>query len=182
MFLATLLIVGIFFVTLTVTDAYAAFDAFLKMEGVDGESTDSKHKGEIEIMSFSFGATQTGTSGAGGGGGAGKVSMQDFHFTMKVNKASPKLFLACASGEHIKSATLIMRPAGKSQQEYLTYKFSDLLISSYQIHGSPDSAVPMEEVSLNFAKIEIEYKPLQKDGTLGSPVKTGWDVKANKKV
>ena len=75
----------------------AAVDYFLKIDGIDGESQDAKHKNEIHIESWSFGATQGGTSGSGGGGGAGKVSMQDFHFVMGVNKASPKLMLACAS-------------------------------------------------------------------------------------
>src|SRR6266542_976170 len=97
----------------------AAVDFFLKLEGVDGESADSKHKGEIDVESWSWGESQSGTHGAGGGGGAGKVSMQDFHFVMKVNKASPKLMLACATGQHIKEATLTCRKAGKDQQEFL---------------------------------------------------------------
>src|SRR5213593_2324488 len=84
----------------------AAVDYFLKLDGIEGESQDAKHKGEIDLESWSWGETQTGTMHAGGGGGAGKVQMQDFHFVMKVNKSSPKLMLACASGEHIKSATL----------------------------------------------------------------------------
>src|SRR5688572_14489207 len=87
----------------------AAVDYFLKIDGVDGESTDDKHKGEIDVESFSWGVTQTGTFSHGGGGGAGKVALQDFHFTMKVSKASPTLFLACASGQHYKTATVIGR-------------------------------------------------------------------------
>ena len=89
----------------------AQVDYFLKLDGIPGESVDSKHKDEIDIMSFSFGETQTGTA-LGGGGGAGKVQMQDFHFTMRTSKASPKLFLACASGEHIKDGILVGRRAG----------------------------------------------------------------------
>src|ERR1043166_4955437 len=94
----------------------AAVDYCLKLDGIEGESQDAKHKGEIDLESWSWGETQTGTMHAGGGGGAGKVQMQDFHFVMKVNKSSPKLMLACASGEHIKSATLTCRKAGKEQQ------------------------------------------------------------------
>src|ERR1700753_4105926 len=82
----------------------AAVDYFLKIDGIEGESKDSKHKGEIDLDSWSWGANQSGTYHGGGGGGAGKVAMQDFHFVMKINKASPKLMLACASGEHIKKA------------------------------------------------------------------------------
>ncbi len=69
---------------------------------------------------------------SGGGGGAGKVTMQDFNFVMNVNKAAPKLFLACATGEHIKNAVLICRKAGKDQQEFMKFTFSDVLVSSYQ--------------------------------------------------
>lgn len=96
----------------------AAVDYFLKLDGIKGESQDSKHKDEIDVESWSWGETQSGTHAGGGGGGAGKVSMQDFHFVMKVNKSSPKLLQACASGEHIKEALLTCRKAGKEQQEY----------------------------------------------------------------
>ena len=159
-----------------------AVDYFLKLDGIEGESPDSKHKGEIEIESFSWGATQTGSHAAGGGGGAGKVSMQDFHFVMKVNKASPKLMLACANGEHLKSALLTARKAGKDQQEYLKVTMSDLLVSSYQTGGSNGGEVPMDQISLNFSKLEYEYKEQKADGTLGGAVKTGYDLKLNKKV
>lgn len=161
----------------------AAVDYFLKIEGIEGESGDDKHKNEIELESWSFGESQSGTMSHGGGGGAGKVQMQDFHFVMKVNKASPKLFLACATGEHIKKSILVGRKAGKDQQEYLKITFSDSLVSSYQIGGSGDSGVvPMDQISLNFAKIEYEYKPQKADGTLDAPIQVGYDLKANKKV
>ena len=161
----------------------AAVDYFLKLDGIEGESHDSKHKNEIELESWSWGETQSGTGSHGGGGGAGKVSMQDIHFVMKINKASPKLMLACATGEHIKTATLVCRKAGKEQQEFLTIKLSDLLVSSYQTGGSGGSdIVPIDQVSLNFAKIEVDYKPQKADGSLDSAVKAGYDLKANKHV
>jgi type VI secretion system secreted protein Hcp len=157
-----------------------AADYFLKIDGIDGESHDSKHKDEIDLLSYSFGASQTGSHSTGGGGGAGKVSMQDFHFTMHINKATPKLLLACASGEHIKKAVLTCRKAGKDQQEFLKVTFTDLLVSSYNTGGSAD--IPMEQISLNFAKIEFEYKEQKPDGTLGGAVKAGYDLKLNKAV
>jgi type VI secretion system secreted protein Hcp len=161
----------------------ALFDAFLKIEGIDGESSDSKHKGEIQLESFSWSANQTGTASAGGGMGAGKVAMQDFHITKKVDKASPKLMLACADGEHIKKATLVCRKAGKDQQEFMKYTLSDLLVSSYSIGASTaGDHLPMEQISMNYSKIEVEYKEQKSDGTLGGTVKSGWDVKANKKT
>lgn len=128
----------------------------------------------------------------GSGGGAGKVvfqdfhfakvQMQDFHFTMRVNKASPKLMLACATGEHIKEAILTCRKAGKEQQEYLKIKFSDLLVSSYQTGGSAGDVIPMDQISLNFSKIELEYKEQKPDGTLGGATKAGYDLKLNKQL
>lgn len=161
----------------------AAVDYFLKIEGIDGESADHKHKGEIELLSWSWGASQHGSHSSGGGGGAGKVVMQDFHFVMKCSKASPKLMLACATGEHIKKATIIARKAGTEQQEFLKYTLSDVLVSSYQTGGSgAGDVIPTDQISFNFAKVEIEYKEQKADGTLGGTVKAGYDIKQNKKV
>ncbi|HMM33266.1 MAG TPA: type VI secretion system tube protein Hcp [Thermoanaerobaculia bacterium] len=156
-------------------------DYFLKIDGIEGESADAKHKGEIDVLSWSWGASQSGTMQFGGGGGAGKVQMQDFGFTMRINKATPKLFLHCANGAHIKQAVLTARKAGKEQQEYLKLTFTDILVSSYQTGGSGDSdVVPIESISLNFAKIEFEYKEQKADGTLSGPIKTHYDLKTNK--
>jgi type VI secretion system secreted protein Hcp len=161
----------------------AAVDYFLKIEGIDGESMDAKHKGEIDLESWSWGESQSGTHSAGGGGGAGKVSMQDFHFVMRVNKSSPKLLLACANGEHFKKAVLTCRKAGKEQQEFLKITFSDLLVSSFQTGGSGHGdIVPMDQISVNYSKIEYEYKEQKPDGTLGGAIKAGWDLKQNKAV
>jgi len=152
-------------------------DYFLKIDGIKGESQDTKHAGEIEIQSFSWGATQSGSFAQGGGGGAGKVNMQDFHFTVFHGVASPKLMLACATGQHIPSATLTARKAGKDQQEYMKVAFYDLLISSFQTGGSSGSVNPTDQVSFNFGKIEHEYKEQTKGGTLGGTVKAMFDLK-----
>jgi type VI secretion system secreted protein Hcp len=153
----------------------AAVDYFLKIDGIQGESQDKVHKNEIQIESFSWGQTNAGTAATGGGMGAGRVQMQDFHFMMGVNKASPKLILACATGEHIKNAILVCRKAGKEQQEYLKITFSDLLISSYQTGGS--GVVPTDQISFNYSKLEYEYKEQKADGTLGGAVKAMYDLK-----
>ena len=159
-------------------------DYFLKIDGIEGESEDSKHKGEIQLNSFSWEANNDGTFSTNKGGGAGKVSMKDFKFTMDANKASPKLMLACATGQHIKSAVLTCRKAGKEQQEYLKYTFSDVLVSNYRTASPTDGkgAIPLDEVSFNFAKIEVEYKEQNADGTLGGTVKAGYDLKQTKEV
>jgi type VI secretion system secreted protein Hcp len=161
----------------------AAVDYFLKIDGIEGESQDSKMKGSIDLESWSWGESQAGTFGVGGGGGAGKVSMQDFHFVMKMNQASPKLMLACASGKHIKDALLTCRKAGEKQETFLTIKMTDVLVSSYQTGGSAHGdIVPTDQISLNFAKIEIEYFKQDNKGIAKSAGKAGWDVKANKAV
>jgi len=161
----------------------AAGDYFLKIDGIEGETKQKGHEKEIEILSFSFGETNQGTFSASGGGGAGKVSMQDFHFMIQVDKASPKLFLACANGQHIKSARLTCRKAGETQQEFYKVNFSDLLVSSYQTSGSAGGdIVPTDAISLNFAKIEIEYAEQGADGKLAASVKTGYDLKLGAKV
>jgi type VI secretion system secreted protein Hcp len=158
----------------------AAVDYFLKIEGIKGESTDKAHKEEIDIESWSWGETNSGSHAGGGGGGAGKVQMQDFHFVTKISKASPELFLACATGKHIKEATLVCRKAGGKQEEYLKLKFSDLLVSSYQTGGSAHSdVVPTDQVSLNFAKIEFSYAAQKKEGGLESPLVKKYDLKEN---
>jgi type VI secretion system secreted protein Hcp len=161
----------------------AAVDYFLKIDGIDGESQDSQYKNYIHVESWSWGASQSGTFSSGGGGGAGKVQMQDLHFTMKMDKASPKLMLACATGEHIKKAQLFARKAGKTQQTFLTVTLSDVLVSSYQTSGSGASDVlPIDSVALNFAKVEVEYKPQNADGSLGGAQKAGYDLKQMKTV
>lgn len=160
-----------------------AVDYFLQIAGVEGESTDAKHKGWIDVESWSWGESNASTGGIGSGSGAGKVSMQDFHFTMKLNKATPKLMLACATGQHIKSATLTCRRAGGKQEDFLKIKFENVLVSSYQTGGSSGANIlPMDQISLSFSKIEFEYKPQKADGSLDSPVKAGYDVKQNVKV
>ena len=161
----------------------AAVDYFLKIDSIEGESTDKTNSKQIDVESWSWGESNSGGSHIGSGAGAGKVSMQDFHFTMKLNKATPKLMLACATGQHIKSATLTCRKAGGKQEDFLKIKFENVLVSSYQTGGSSGAnVVPMDQISLSFSKIEFEYKEQKADGSMGSPVKAGYNIKTNAKV
>src|SRR4029077_5226910 len=157
----------------------AAVDYFLKIDGIQGESKADEHTDEIDIESFSWGETQSGTFAGGGGGGSGKISMQDFHFTMLLNKASPALFLACAQGDHIKNAILTCRKAGKDQQEFMKLTMNDVLVSSFQIGGA-ESGVPTDQISLNFAKIEVEYQEQDATGKLVGSIKKWFDFKTMK--
>ena len=147
-----------------------AYDAFLKIDGIDGESQDKVHKGEIEIDSFSWGVTNTGSISGGGGGGAGKAVAQDFHFTSGLSKASPILMLACATGRHSQSATLTLR---KNNVEFLKIKLTDVLVSSYQTGGSShgDGDAPEDQFSLSFVKIDCLYTVR----STGETVETSFD-------
>jgi len=157
-------------------------DMFLKMDGVEGESRDNKHKNEIELLSFSFGATQPGSAGHGGGAGVAKVQVNDLQISKYFDKASPKLFEACATGKHTPKVVITCRKAGGSQQEYLTITLSEVIVSSIQDSGSGGETLPSESVTLNFTKIEIEYKPQDEKGNLGGVIKAGWDLSKNVKV
>lgn len=136
----------------------AAVDYFLKIEGIKGESTDDKHKDEIDVESFSWGVSQAGRFSAGGGGGAGKVVFQDFRFVKSISKASPVLFQACASGEHIKQAVFVgeaLDPRGAAGP-FLKYTFSDILISSYA-EAAADTV--QDSASIAFASVKTETTP-----------------------
>jgi type VI secretion system secreted protein Hcp len=160
----------------------AQVDYFLKLDGIKGESTDSKHKGEIELSSFSWGCSNTSdvAGSSGTGGGAGKVHFQDLHCTTMVNTSSPTLMLNCATGVHIKSALVTARKQGGDQQDYYKVTLTDVLVSSYQSGGGGD-LIPTDQFSLNYGKIEFSYQSQDEKGKLGTPVKTGYDLKANKK-
>lgn len=158
-----------------------AVEYFVKIDGIDGESQVKGHEKEIDVESWSWGETQTGTLAFGGGAGAGKVQMQDFHFTMQMSKASPKLFLACATGQHIKQAYLTGVRGGEVSLNFLKWTLSDVLISSYQTGGASES-LPMESMSMAFAKIEVEYTVQSATGGPGETVKAGWDLRLNQKV
>lgn len=163
----------------------AAVDYFLEIDGIKGESQDHKYKakGAIDLESWSWGETNSGTHGAGGGGGAGKVVPQDFHFVMKMNKASGDLHLACATGKHIPKATLTCRKAGGKQEPFLVVKFEDMLISSYQTGGSAHGdIVPTDQISFNFAKMKLEYFEQDAKGIMKTAGIKGYDYKANQKL
>ncbi len=162
-----------------------AFDAFLKVSTVPGESTDDKHKDWIEILSYHTGASQpaSGSSSTAGGRTAERVNISDFSVVKALDKASPKLFLACCNGEHIPEVTVELCRAGKDKQKYMQYKMSDVIVSSVRPGGAAQGGetLPLEEVSFNFAKIEWVYT--ETDHSTGKPkgdVKSHWDLKANK--
>lgn len=155
-----------------------AADIFAKLGDIKGESTDAKHKDEIEVLSFSWGVTNSGSASAPGGSGAGKATAQDLSIVHAIDKASPALLRACATGMHLKDATITHRKAGKGQAEYLVVKLSDVLVTAVTHGGSGDAS--SENVSLSFAKIALEYRPQKADGSLDAGVHFKYDFKTHK--
>lgn len=159
-----------------------AVDIFMKIEGVDGESQDSKHASEIEVLSFHWGATQDSSMHVGTGGGAGKVSVDDLTFVHFVDKGSPILAQHCMSGKHLAKATLTVRKAGENPLDYYKITMTDVLISSVAVGGSNDKGDRISEtIGLSFAKVKVEYQPQGKDGSASGGVVVGqYDIKAAK--
>jgi type VI secretion system secreted protein Hcp len=158
-----------------------AADIFAKLGDIKGESLDDKHKDEIEVLSWSWGVSNSGSMAYGSGGGDGKSNFHDLSFVHNYDKSSPILMQYCADGTHMKDVTITQRKAGKGQQEYLTIKLNDVIITQVT-HGAQGSERPTETVALGFAKFTVEYKPQKADGSLDAAVKGGYDLKANKVV
>jgi len=134
-----------------------AFDAFLKLDGVPGESVDAKHKGEIEVLSFSWGATQPGVA-SGASSRNAKAQIDTITIIKRVDKASPLLMLQSCGGSSLPHATLTVRKNIDDGQasEFLKVKLSDVVISGVSAGGnSQTDQLPLEQLSLNFSKLEI---------------------------
>ena len=136
-----------------------AVDMFIKIDTVDGEAQDSKHKKEIDVLSWSWGMSNAGSAHAGGGAGAGKANVQDLSFTKWVDSATPKLALACCAGKHFKDAVLVVRKAGEKPVEYLKIKMEVVLISAVSTGGSGGEDRLTENITLNFSKISLDLRP-----------------------
>jgi type VI secretion system secreted protein Hcp len=163
--------------------AMAQTDYFLKLDGIDGESIDAKHPNEIVLTSWGVGAANSASLSSATGAGAGKVTVRDFHFTKVYDKASPRLFVACCNGQHIKSATLTCRKAGAGQVEFLTVVLTNVIVTSYDVLGAADAGgVQDDQVTLGFARIELRYVQQSPTGAALPPITTGWDLAANKPV
>jgi type VI secretion system secreted protein Hcp len=156
-----------------------AADIFAKIGDIKGESLDVKHKDEIEVLSFSWGVTNAGVIGSGGGGGAGRATFQDLSIVHKIDKATPRLLEACATGGHLKDATITRRKAGKGQQEYLIIKMNDVIVTGVAL-GDSGGEAGSETVSLAFAKVDFEYRPVKADGSIEAGIHFKFDIKTHK--
>jgi type VI secretion system secreted protein Hcp len=162
-----------------------AFDAFMKVDRVPGESTDDKHKDWIEILSYSWGVSQpaSGSRSTAGGASAQRCDHQNFSMVHAIDKASPKLFYFCCCGDHIKSVKVELCRATGDKQRYMEYVLSDVIISSVRPSGASHGGetLPLEEVSFNYGKIDVCYT--ETDHQTGKPkgdVKAHWDLTTNK--
>lgn len=161
------------------------FDAFLKIEGINGETEDKMFAHQIELLSYSFGASQAGSFQYGGGGATGKVQFQDFHFAKRADEATPLLFDACCCGKHIGNCELSLRKSTGDGGQQVFYKvtFTDVLISSQTVSGQGhNDPIPTESISFNFARMVMAYGKQDKFGKVGPMVPKGWDLKQNYKV
>lgn len=161
-----------------------SFDAYMKMESVPGESLDSNHKDWIEILEVRYLLNQdvSNTASSAGGATAGRIQCHDMHIAKYVDKASPKLLEACASGQHFKTITIDIHRAGGTQQKYLSIKLEEVIISSLAMRTSQHAEFPSEDITLNYGRISVNYvQQKRSDGQGGGSVKGGWDRIANKK-
>ena len=174
------LLLAVVATTCLATTAFGA--AFIKFDGVDGESSDAAHRGWSDALAVSqdLSFAQQQFRGGGGGGGAGKVSFSDLSFAKQLDKSSPKLMEACCSGKHFPSVKLeFVEGQGGAPTTYYKVTLSDCFITSYSTSSGGDR--PSESLSLNFTKIEWEYSYQDESGQRQT-VKGGWDLALNKKV
>jgi type VI secretion system secreted protein Hcp len=155
---------------------------FIKVGDLKGESKDSVHKTEIDVLAWSWGMSNSGSAHAGGGAGAGKANVQDLSFTKYIDLSSPDLMLACLNGKHFPEATLTVRKAGEMPLEYLKIKLTEVLVTSVSTGGSGGEDRLTENVTLNFAKVNLDYIEQTEKGAQGGKPKMGWDIAANKKL
>lgn len=158
-----------------------AFDAFMKVKDCEGESTDEKHKGWVEIHSYSFGVHQSGQGArsASGGGIVERASFTDFSITKHLDKTSPKLFLYAANGTHVDVTIELCRATGQ-KQKYMEIKLEHVTVSAYHQGANKAGQLPTEQVSFNAGKMEIEYEQLDEKGKSKGKVKQHWDLTQNK--
>ena len=160
-----------------------AVDMFIKIGDLKGESADSSHGGETDVLAWSWGMSQSGTTHSGGGGGAGKVNVQDLSFTKYVDATTADLLLACSNGKHFPEVKLTVRKAGENPLEYIIVTMKDVLITSVSQGGSGGEDRLTENVTLNFAKVTVDYQEQGPDGKAkGGKKNYGWDIAANKKL
>lgn len=161
-----------------------AVNIHIKIDTIPGMSQVDGFTDQIQVESFAWGMTQTTNFQTAQGGGAGKVNVQDLSFTHLVDKASPKLMIACCTGQHIKDAVLTCRKVdGSGGVDFLKITLTDVLVSSVQPQGSNQDDTPRESVSLAFAAYKVEYQEQDNKGAKkGGVVDAKFSIQQNKKL
>jgi len=163
-----------------IAPASAVADIFLRLDGVDGESTDAKHKGEIDILSYSQSFKNAVSDATGGGGGAGKVTCGEITVLKNIDKSSPKLIGQVVTGKHIETGTLTFRSVGRAALEYYVVSLNDVLVTSIDQTDQNNPARIFERVTLNAAQFKFSYQQQKADGQLLPAVQFSVDCRANK--
>jgi len=162
-----------------------AFDAYLKIDGIDGEATDDKHAKWIGVQSYSVGVSQPhqGSVSSGGGRTAGRADAKNLVVNKMIDMASPKLQLYCCEGTSIPKITLEVCQHTGEKHTFATVTLEDAIISSINVDGKAngDTNKPMESVSFAYSTISWEYTPIDNKGKKQAAVKQGWDFDKNKK-
>jgi len=145
------------------------FDAFLKLDGINGESVQKGFEQQIEISSWSWGLSNTGTGHVGTGSGSGKASFQDLSISKRMDLSSTMLIKAVTLGDHIKSGIITVRKSGGTQLSYVQYEMTEILVSSYSLSSGGDTVY--DNFTLNFRTFKITYTPQSETGgaAAGSP-------------
>jgi type VI secretion system secreted protein Hcp len=167
-------------VLLSPINATAALDMFLKMDGVQGESVDKTHKGEIDVLAWSWGESKTTPAQVNKGAGAGKSlsCITDLIVTKYIDEATPKLITDTVTNTRMPSAKLTVRKVGSVPLEYFTITMTNVSIASYSTGGSGGEDRLTENIALHFNSAHGEYTPQDpRTGVAGTPVP--WDVSEN---
>jgi type VI secretion system secreted protein Hcp len=162
-----------------------AFDAFIKIDGIPGESTDAKHKDWIEVVSYNHKIEQPASSTASsvGGATAERVNHGTFNIVHQLDKATPKLLEACCTGKHIKEVVFELCRAGGDKIKYMEIKLEQVLISRVEEVGASEGGFPTETIALSYGKIKWTYTQQKRaDGSAGGNVSAGWDLTTNKTI
>ena len=157
----------------------AMADTFAKIGDIKGDSRDRRHAEEIDVLSWSWGLSQASAPIGAGGTAPGRASFRDFTFIHQFDKASPVLMRTCATGQHVRDATITVRKAGQGQQEYLVIKMTDVVITGVTPTAAGDGA-PAETVSLQCGRVDVEYRPQRADGSVDAPTRFAFDIAANR--
>ncbi len=158
---------------------------YLKIEGIDGESSAEGHDKEIEILSWSHGFSQpTSSVRASSGATVEKANHSDISVTKYLDSASDDLIKRLWTGKQIKTATITcFRADGADDNapvQYLTVELSEVIVSNYSISGGMGD-LPVENISFNYGLIKYTYKPQKKDdGTAGEQQAISYDLNKNK--